>query len=283
MLNTFTDAFGTDGDNSNKTSSSNPFDLPLSGTIDPFGISTNMKLSESSEKFDDNPFNFDTNKDATVRPRSGKEALSSSNWLAYQHSMDEANFDLLENDKGKSLVTESTSVNPMNPFLNTTSTTNQAALQSSSIDLLFDINVDQNTTLQTGSNQVSTNPFLNHSSNDQNKTSKSLSETQLGNNIDNIFSSPLSTKPIHSTEIKDSTCNTALLDLLPAKANTNTNTTSNSTYNDQLLDWLITSDNTISNQNSKINDKNINQNLFESIQSKPSMFYKYFSYFLFLD
>ena len=60
MFNTFADVFSSDENNTKKMNGTNPFDLP-SSTTDPFGISSDMKLSESSEKFDDNPFIVDTN------------------------------------------------------------------------------------------------------------------------------------------------------------------------------------------------------------------------------
>lgn len=61
---------------------SNPFDLlsDTTNSTDPFGLVENS----SPNRLDDRP---------VVRARSGKDALSSTNWLAYQHSMDEANFD----------------------------------------------------------------------------------------------------------------------------------------------------------------------------------------------
>ncbi|CAF0742220.1 unnamed protein product [Didymodactylos carnosus] len=115
---TFADAFGFD-DNSLKTISvpvttngnieqiSDPFSnhydqiTSTSGAdIDPFGVSGNIKLSASSQKFDDVPFttdNFATvsndakatenDDEESVRPRSGKEALLSTNWAAYQQPL----------------------------------------------------------------------------------------------------------------------------------------------------------------------------------------------------
>ncbi|CAF2512245.1 unnamed protein product [Rotaria sp. Silwood2] len=234
MLNAFADVFSTDENNTKKMNCINPFDLPTS-TTDPFGISSNMKLSESSEKFDDNPFNIDTNKDKLIRPRSGKEALSSPNWLAYQHSMDEANFDVLEDVQNKSLITQSNSVNRMNPFLATiipssTNQSNEKTFQVSPIDLLFDVNVDPNTILSINSDNSLTNL-------DQNK----------------------SFIPIETSYHLTST-STALPNLTHTQATastTITNTTSNSTYNDQLLDWLTEPNNLMSDVDPKKNDINV--------------------------
>ncbi|CAF1006848.1 unnamed protein product [Didymodactylos carnosus] len=114
---TFADAFGFD-DNSSKMASfpaitngnikhisdpfSNHYDQNTPTTpadIDPFGVSGNIKLSASSQKFDDSPFTVDNfatvtndektkeNDEESIRPRNGKEALLSTNWAAYQQSL----------------------------------------------------------------------------------------------------------------------------------------------------------------------------------------------------
>ncbi|CAF0777078.1 unnamed protein product [Rotaria sordida] len=247
MLNAFADTFNTDENNTKQMNCINPFDLSPS-TTDPFGISNNMKLSESSEKFDDNPFIIDTNKDKLIRPRSGKAALSSPNWLAYQHSMDEANFDLLEDVQDKSLITQSNSDNRMNPFLSTTipSNTNQSnetTSQVSPIDLLFDVNVDSNTVRPINSDNSLTNPNQNQLFDDLfdfNQTNKSSITTETS---------------YHSTST-----NTALPSLTPAQATgstTMTSTTPNSAYNDQFLDWFTQSNNLISDVDPKKNDINV--------------------------
>ena len=71
-------------DESHRNGATNPFDC----STDPFGISsTDSPAFPAPNQFDDQPFV------AAVRPRSGKDALLSTNWLAYQHSMDEANLD----------------------------------------------------------------------------------------------------------------------------------------------------------------------------------------------
>jgi hypothetical protein len=121
MLNTFADVSNSD-DNPDKTiiwtttTSTNPFEL--TSTKDPFGVSTTMSLSQSSEKFDSQPFSMSTsNIERTPRCRSGKDALSSSNWLAYQHSMDEANLDLLDDSPHSSFSKiSSTRMHSTNPF-----------------------------------------------------------------------------------------------------------------------------------------------------------------------
>ncbi|CAM4843450.1 unnamed protein product [Rotaria magnacalcarata] len=256
MLNTFADTFGTEDDNTNKMSCLNPFDLP-SSTTDPFGISDAMKLSESSEKFDDNPFIIDTHKKKAIRPRSGKEALSSSNWLAYQHSMDEANFDGLENMQDKSVTTQSNNTNPINPFLNAIQP-NQTDSQVSPIDFLFDINVDQNTILSTDTDNSSRNPFQIPLSNDLNRSNETSTEIEQGHDLTEVLLLSQQTKSSNSTEAYAKTTHVALPSLIPAQ--TNTSVTSNSTFDNQFLDWLTTSNNSISDVHQKNNDINTTKN-----------------------
>ena len=82
-------------DETHLNGTTNPFDV----STDPFGISTTNDSTttfSTTNQFDDQPFApIPSSKDSTklVRPRSGKDALLSNNWLAYQHSMDEANLD----------------------------------------------------------------------------------------------------------------------------------------------------------------------------------------------
>lgn len=276
MFNTFADVFNTDENNTNKINGTNPFDLP-SSTTDPFGISSNMKISESSEKFDDNPFNINANNNnnnnnKSVRPRSGKEALSSSNWLAYQHSMDEANLDPTEDLQASSLITQPNNVN--NPFAISTTTSNTNQLneltsQNFPTDLLFDTNNE--------SSISSINPFVNPDENSSpydlfgfNQANASLTSTAKDVENDSKTDVPkinqtttsslsMTTKsPI--TEIASSHT-TPTSDILDAPA-----TTSNSAPDNQFLDWLTQSDNFISdvnpkiNESSKKNDTNTNKN-----------------------
>lgn len=213
MFNTFTDVFNTNENDTKKMNGTNPFDLP--STTDPFGISSNMKLPESSEKFDDNPFIVDTNNPKSIRPRSGKEALSSSNWIAYQHSMDEANLDALDDLQEKPLVTQSNSVNPNNPFLvSSISNTNQS--QTSPFDDLFGINVKSNTVV----------PNENQSSYDFLDFNQTNTSSQSATNL---------AESSNSTDISKTT----------------QNTTPSSSFNDQFLDWLSQTDDSKPNESSK--------------------------------
>jgi hypothetical protein len=306
MFNTFADVFNADENNTKKINGTNPFDLP-SSTTDPFGISSNMKISESSEKFDDNPFITNTSHDKSVRPRSGKEALSSPNWLAYQHSMDEANVDSVEDLQDTSLITQSNNVNLNNPFLiSTTSNINQSnelTSQNFSADLLFGANIDSNTVPSISSinpfanfdqNPSPYNPFglnqANASSTSSVKAVEIDSKTDVSKiNQNKTFSSSLTTKsPIPEVASSHSTSAN------PGMAGT----TSNSTHDNQFLDWLTQSDNLTSsvdskiNESSKKNDINTNkttEDLFGNIY-RPSqilttlrMSYKLFLLFFFIN
>jgi hypothetical protein len=321
MFNTFTDVFNDDENNRIKMNGTNPFDLP-SSTTDPFGISSTMKISESSEKFDDNSFIINTNNDKSIRPRSGKEALSSPNWLAYQHSMDEANLDSVEDLQDTSLITQSNNVNLNNPFLiSTIPSANQSkeiTSQNFPTDLLFDADIDSNTVPPI----ISVNPFANPDQNsspydlfglnqttasltlltkviesdsktdmlktNQNKiSSSSLTNTSSIPEVASSHSLPTNVAPLVSSNISGTQATT-----LPIM----TGTTSNSAHDDEFLDWLTQSDNLMSSvapkQNEPSKKKDIysnksNEDLFGSIYRQPQTLatvrmYYKFFYFFFL-
>jgi hypothetical protein len=283
MFNTFTDAFTTDGNDMKKMNGTNPFDLPAS-TTDPFGISNNMKISESSEKFDDNPFNTNKTNNKSVRPRSGKEALSSSNWLAYQHSMDETNSDSIEDLQEASTITQTNNVNLNNPFLiSTIPSTNEPAdvtSQNFTIDFLSNSNTippinsknpfgdfDQNPSSYDpfGLNQTNTSVIL------PTNVIESDSFTDISKlNQNQTFSSPSTIeKPI--TEA-------AWSHPIPAPLNTSgaqttalpviTGVPSNS---DQFLDWFTQPDNFMSGIDSKQNESSA-KNDIHAIKSTTDLF-----------
>lgn len=262
MFNTFTDTCNTEENNTKQMNGLNPFDLP-SSTADPFGISSNMKLSESSEKFDDNPFIVDTNKEKGTRPRSGKEALSSSNWLAYQHSMDEANFDLLEDARDKSLITQSNNDNPMNPFSaptvsSNTDQSNEILLQISSMNLLFDSNIDSNTTLPTNSNNLFTN-----------------FDECTSTNI--VTGNAFSTDWVHHS----TTTNTETTNLFPSQPATMTGIRSTSTNNDPFLDCFLQPNNKLLEVNPESDDANhFKENIFSKRSPIHRAYHKAFVLFL---
>ena len=215
MFNTFADAFNTDGNNTKKMNGTNPFDSP-SSTTDPFGISSDMKISESSEKFDDNPFKTP---DTSVRPRSGKEALSSSNWLAYQHSMDEAHLDSIEDLQEASLITQTNNINLKNPFSVSTDNTSQN----------FTTDFQSNSTIN------SKNPFADF---DQN----SSAYDPFGLNQSNTSKV---TESDSSTDLSKSTQNQTFSSqpIIPSS--------NNSEVNNQFMDWFTQPDNFTSGIDSK--------------------------------
>ncbi|CAF5228670.1 unnamed protein product, partial [Rotaria magnacalcarata] len=132
MFSTFADVFGSDDNETKKLNSTkDPFASSLSATVDPFGISSDMKLSASSQRFDDSPFVVETVNEQSDRSHNGKETLSSLNWNAYQNSSNErtsdsaTTFDPLEDIPNKTTglsinnnnnITHSKSINLMNPF-----------------------------------------------------------------------------------------------------------------------------------------------------------------------
>jgi hypothetical protein len=224
MFNTFADAFNTDGNTTKKMNGTNPFDSP-SSTTDPFGISSDMKISESSEKFDDNPFKTT---DTSVRPRSGKEALSSSNWLAYQHSMDEANLDSIEDLQEASLITQTNNINLKNPFL--VSTTDNTS-QNFTTDFLSNSN--------TNSTINSKNPFEDFDQNSAAYDPFGLNQT----NTSTAFTTKV-TESDSFTDISKSNQNQTFASqpIVPP---------SNSEVNNQFMDWFTQPDNFTSGIDSK--------------------------------
>jgi len=158
--------FDTNENSTKKSNGTNPFDL---SPTDPFSIS-------STENLADNPFVVQTNaeKSSTVRPRSGKEALSSSNWLAYQHSMDEANLDSNEplnvNNPFSMLDTETTTTN---------NSSDNVPAQNFNMDFLFDSN---------SANPFTNDPFgLNANSSNENSQNQT-NTTAVNSGFDNQFS-----------------------------------------------------------------------------------------------
>lgn len=263
MFNTFADVFNVDENNSTKMNGSNPFDLP-SSTADPFGISNNMKISESSEKFDDNPFNINTtNNSDSVRPRSGKDALSSSNWLAYQHSMDEANLDSTEDLQDSSLITQSNNVNLNNPFLISTTAASAAdnnqskelTSQNFATDFLFDTNINSGTTSSTNS----MNPFANS---DQTKTPYDLfdfnqlneSLTSTPKVIENDSKTDVSKANQNKTSSSSMTTKSSITEITPSQSTPTTTTSLNTAFDNQFVDWFSQSDNITNSVDLKLNE-----------------------------
>lgn len=201
MFNTFANAFDTDDSSRRQSNGTNPFDLSPSTSTDPFGISSTNKTTENSA---DNPFVVQTNTDKSVRPRSGKEALSSSNWLAYQHSMDEANLDSNDDLSDTSVINQSQPLNINNPFatLTDTNSSDNATAQNFAMNFMFDSN--------------SENPFANITT----------TNDPFG---------------LNSNDLSTATTTTAKFDE-NSNFSSEQNLTNNSGFNNQFSDWFTQPD-----------------------------------------
>ncbi|CAF4774758.1 unnamed protein product [Rotaria sp. Silwood1] len=313
MFSTFADVFGSD-DNDTKilNGTKNPFGSSLSSTVDPFGISSDMKLSASSQKFDDSPFTIETTNEQMNLSHSGKDALSSSNWNAYQNSTNKPNldqstkFDPLEDlqDKTTNLsinhnITHSKSINLMNPFLIPTISNEESTvpIQATQIDLLFDINVDPST-LPT----INSNDSLAHSDQVQSsydllglnqktkpspsvKILKSDSLTDLPKISQTKNSSPSSlmaktniptASSYHSLPINVPPTSPSTLRAQATALTIMTGTTSTTPYDDQFLDWLTQSDDLMCSVDPKLSgsSKKMDINMLKSTEDLLGSIYK---------
>ena len=174
MFNTFADVFATT-DEEKKTfgKTTDPFGSITASTtssVDPFGVSSDMKLSASSQRFDDSPFVVETIKTSQDEfNRNGNDANNdfSSDWAAKPKTnvivepSSPSTFDPLDDlprktsNLGIGNIPHSKSVNLIDPFLipavqSTNST--EPTTQLSPIDLLFDLNVDPSSVLLTNTN-----------------------------------------------------------------------------------------------------------------------------------
>lgn len=143
MFSTFADVFGSDDNNSKQINgSNNPFDISsTTNDVDPFGISSDMKLSASSQRFDDSPFIVDT---TTINNEfSGKNFLDEQNLDPLGNLQNKLSTNLSINNN----LTHSKSINLINPFSIPTisNETTTIPIQASPIDLLFDLNIDPST------------------------------------------------------------------------------------------------------------------------------------------
>lgn len=232
-------AFDTDTNENKKINGTNPFD----SSTDPFGISNTMKISESSEKFDDNPFNTQSTNDTSIRPRSGKEALSSSNWLAYQHSMDEAHLDSIEDLHETSLISQTTTINLNNPFLVST--------------------MSNNTTFPTDfpiSNKTSKNPFDIFDDNPSVDDPFGLNQSKISSSANAIFQDNFTdASKFHLPSGSEKSISEAAFSHpismgMTPQASSNTSgaqITSDSKLNNQYLDWFAQSEEFLPSNDSK--------------------------------
>jgi hypothetical protein len=269
MFSTFADVFGSDDNDTKKINgTNNPFGS-TSTTIDPFGISSDMKLSASSQRFDDSPFIVETTNDDFNRSHTSKDALSSSNWGAYQNSTNITNqdppiFDPLEN-KSSNLalnnnITHSKSINLFNafsiPIMSNEMTT--APIQASPIDLLFDQDIDPSSFPATNPNNSLTHSDQVQSSYDLLGLNRATIKVVKSDSLTDISKSNQAQKSSPSSLMAKSNISTATsyhslpINAIPTSASTlrvqatalsiMTGTTSTTPYDDQFLDWLTQSD-----------------------------------------
>ena len=261
MFSTFADVFGgddTEKSNVNGTSTSD---------VDPFGISSSMKLSASSQRFEDSPFVIETTK-------VNDEESNRSPWNVFSMSSSSSTFDPLDDfsTKTSSLminnIAHSKSINLINPFLipaASNDSSHAAPSQASPIDLLFDQNVDPST-LPTfsaekslaHSDQVQSSYDLlglNRSSNPLAGASRVLKSDSL---TDMSKSSQAKKGSGSSLMPKTAISSAASYHSLPTNApppsspstlrvqatalSIMTGTTSGTPFDDQFLDWLTQSD-----------------------------------------
>jgi hypothetical protein len=305
MFNTFADVFGSDDHTTKQINgTNNPFDISTTTTnVDPFGISSDMKLSASSQRFDDSPFVIDTTtiSDESNRACSGKDALSSSNWNAYQNST----LDPLEDSQTKSTslsinnnITHSKSINLINPFSIPTMSNEVSTVpnQASPIDLLFDLNIDPST-LTTDKSLINSDQIqssydllgLNKKSNPSPTVkilkSDSLTDIPRLNQTKKTFpSSSLTAKSTiptatsyHSMPINAPPTSPSTLRVQATALSILTGTTSTTTpFDDQFLDWLTQSDDLMCGVDPKLSglSKKIDINMLKSTEDLLGSIYR---------
>lgn len=290
MFSTFADVFGSDDKNIN--GSNNPFDSSSTTTtaVDAFGVSSDMKLSASSQGFDDSPFVVDTIPDGFNRfPSNNEIHLDPLDDVAIKTS----SLTIANNN-----LPHSKSINLINPFSipihsNEPST---ASIQASPIDLLFDPNIDPSTLPMdhslVHSDQVQSSYDLlglNRQSmpTPTVKILKSDSLTDLPKSNQAKKSSPLTSltaksniptaTSFHSMPINaPSTTTSALRVQATALSILTGSTTSNSPFDDQFLSWLTQSDDLMCGVDPKLtgSSKKIDINMLKSTEDLLGSIYR---------
>ena len=292
MFSTFADVFGSD-DTTTKNiinGSNNPFDSSSTTTVDPFGVSSDMKLSASSQGFDDSPFVVETT-----------ERFPSNNELRLD-PLDDLPMKTSSLTINNTNLSHSKSINLINPFSipalsNETSTVPN---QASPIDLLFDPNIDPSTLPNLNANSSS----LVHS--DQVQSSYDLlglNRQSMPNPAVKILKSDSLTDLPKLNQAKKSSPSTSLT----AKSNmptatsfhsmpTNTpststsalrvqatalsiltgSTSSNSPFDDQFLSWLTQSDDLMCGVDPKLtgSSKKMDINMLKSTEDLLGSIYR---------
>lgn len=275
MFSTFADVFSSD-DFRRKNSIENADETPTNeSNVDPFGISSEMKLSASSQCFDDTPFgplptfnetNFDPLEDLTRK---------------------KSNLNIEQN------LTHSKSVNLIDPFRipNISNESSNAVGPTNPIDLLFDLNVDpsclspSSTSIQHAEEIQSSYDLLglnrtNSSSNiSQTKIVKSdsLTEIEKKSQTKKTATTSLTTKSVipqaasyHSlptTNVPTTSPSNLRVQATALTILTGT-TTATDPFNDQFLDWLTQSDDLMCGVDPKISgpSKKIDLNMIKSTE-----------------
>lgn len=269
MFSTFADVFATDDTEKSNVNGTSTDD------VDPFGISSSMKLSASSQRFEDSPFVIETSKfpdEPSNRSHTGREIPQ---WNVEPTTFPSGTFDPLDDfatkTSGLSInnITHSKSINLIDPFLIPTtasndSSSNTAPDQASPIDLLYDLNVDPSTL--TG---VTADKSLAHSDQVQSSydllglnrsnpkatpskvpKSDSLTDMSTTSQTKKASASSLMTKTAISSAASYHTLPTnapppsspSTLRVQATALSIMTGTTSSTPFDDQFLDWLTQSD-----------------------------------------
>ena len=306
MFSTFADVFGSDDSHTKNiiNGSNNLFDAS-STTFDAFGVSSDMKLSASSQGFDDSPFVVETSPfaDDFNRLRTGKETsppFFPNNDLTLD-PLDDLPIKSTSLTINNPNLPHSKSINLINPFSIPTlsNDTSTVPIQASPIDLLFDPNVDPSTLPST-----ETNASLVHSDQVQSsydllglnrqsmptpvvKILKSDSLTDLPKLNQAKKSSPATSltaksniptaTSFHSMPTNTlSTSPSALRVQATALSILTGSTTSNTPFDDQFLDWLTQSDDLMCSVDPKLTgpSKKMDINMMKSTEDLLGSIYR---------
>lgn len=319
MFSTFADVFSTnDDENKSLNGTTDPFGCSTATTtattmdamtVDPFGVSNDMKLSASSHGFDDSPFSFDnfqTKQDKTSRIQTVKD----SNEIPTFDPLADVSKKTSSLNVGN--IVHSKSINLIDPFLIPTvqsGNTHEPVVQSSPIDLLFDLNVDPSsfplndsadahvTTIDKSlrhSDQVQSSYDLlglNRSNQAQTTTSKvlksdslteieKLSQTKKGSPASLLAKSNIHAAasyhnlPTTAPPTSPSTLRVQATALSIMTGATSTNSTA--PYDDQFLDWLTQSDDLMCGVDPKLSgpSKKIDINMIKSTEDLLGSIYR---------
>jgi hypothetical protein len=311
MFSTFADVFATDGNDTTKDqngTTTNPFDS-LSTNVDPFGVSTDMKLSASSQRFEDSPFVIDATKQTSEeyqQSSSDSQTLPMSPWNTMATSTPSVMFDPFDDAARKTSnlsinnITHSKSINLIDPFLIPTDsheTVTTAPNQVSHIDLLFDLNVDPSTLpLSHADNSLAhTDQVLSsydllglNRMNPSSSTAKvmksdSLTDIPKTSQTKNTSSASLlartaipSAASYHTLPSNTTPTSPSTLRVQATALSIMTGTTSTTPFDDQFLDWLTQSDDLMCGVDPKLTgtSKKMDINMMKSTEDLLGSIYR---------